>query len=208
VTCVVGVVGRKGVLLAGDAQWSTDWSHRVGAEPKVFQLSQVLAIAYCGSGRLGQILTYHLTDSLEDPPLGMDEHYWAVREFVPFLRDVTDAHGHLHIREDNQVEELGQSAFLLAARQRLFSVESDFSVNEHLLPYEALGSGEREAIGVLLDALDGQQLPTWERAERVARRAIAAAAEFDNFVGGPVTTVRTVTYTEDEKRLARDVLRG
>jgi hypothetical protein len=101
-TCVVGAIGKPGVLLAGDAQWSTDASHRIGSEPKAFQLSDLLAIAYCGSGRLGQILSYHLTDSLEDPPLGMDEHYWAVREFVPYLRDVTQAHGHLHILEETR----------------------------------------------------------------------------------------------------------
>lgn len=207
-TCVVGAIGRRGVLLAGDAQWSSDWNHRIGVEPKVFQLSELLAIAYCGSGRLGQILTYHLTDSLEDPPLGMDEHYWAVREFVPYLRDVTEAHGHLHILEENQVEELGQSAFLFGVRRRLFSVESDFSVNEHELPYEALGSGEREAIGVLHNELDGRQPSTWERLETVVRRAIAAAAKFDNFVGGPITTVRTVAFTDDEKVLARRILKA
>jgi 20S proteasome alpha/beta subunit len=207
-TCVVGAIGKPGVLLAGDAQWSGDASHRIGSEPKAFQLSDLLAIAYCGSGRLGQILTYHLTDSLEDPPIGMDEHYWAVREFVPYLRDVTHAHGHLHILEESQVEELGQSAFLLAARRRLFSVEADFSVNEHVAPYEALGSGEREAIGVLSHELDDAPPPaTWARLEKVARKAIAAAAKFDNFVGGPITTVRTLEWSEDEKTLAREILR-
>lgn len=206
-TCVVGAIAKDGVLLAGDAQWSDDWSHRVGAEPKTFALSDVLAIAYCGSGRLGQILTYWLGDVLEDPPLGMDEHYWAVREFVPLLRDVTHDHGHLHVLEENQVEELGQSAFLFGVRRRLFSVEADFSVNEHLSPYEALGSGQREAIGVLTSELDGKPPPTWKRAEEVARKAIGAAAKYDNFVGGPITCSQTHAFTVAEKALARRILR-
>lgn len=208
-TVVVGVVGRRGVLLAGDAQYSTENTHRWSHEPKAFRLSDVLAIAYCGSGRLGQILSYHLTDSLEDPPLGMDEHYWAVREFIPYLRDVTEQHGHLHIREDTQVEELGQSAFLLAVRSRLFAIEADFSVNEHAQPYEALGSGEDAAIGSFHSSLgmDGVPIATKARMESAARKAIAAASDYTNFVGGPITTVWTVKHTDDEKALARSILR-
>lgn len=208
-TCVVGVISRKGVLLAGDSQYSTDTTHRLSDEPKAFELSELLAIAYCGSGRLGQILSYHLTDSLEDPPLGMDEHYWTVREFIPYLRDVTHTHGHLHIREDTQVEELGQSAFLLAVRDRLFAIEADFSVNEHAQPYEALGSGEDVAIGSLRTALGvdaNSYYPTQREAEKAAEDAIRAAAELTNFVGGPISKVWTVRNTEDEKALARDIL--
>ena len=210
-TCVVGVVSAKGVLLAGDSQFSTETTHRWSDEPKAFELSELLAIAYCGSGRLGQILSYHLTDSLEDPPLGMDEHYWAVREFIPYLRDVTHAHGHLHIREDTQVEELGQSAFLLAVRARLFAIEADFSVNEHVQPYEALGSGEDVAIGSLradLGVDPNDYWPTKAKAERAAVKAIRAASEFTNFVGGKISKVWTVRNTDAEKALARSVLRG
>lgn len=206
-TVVVGVVGKDGVLLAGDAQHSTEYIHRWDTEAKAFQLSEMLAIAYCGSGRLGQILAYHLKDSLEDPPLGMDERYWAVREFVPYLRNTTYSHGHLHIREDNNVEELGQSAFLLAVRDRLFAVEADFSINEHVLPYEALGSGEDAAIGSLHADLDGRTGLTRPRMEAAARKAIAAASKFTNYVGGPVSMVWTVRHTQAERELARRILR-
>jgi 20S proteasome alpha/beta subunit len=212
VTCVVGVVGATGVLLAGDAQWSDDRTHRIGYEPKVFIIPGIdtLGIAYCGSGRLGQILTYHMSDSLEEPSLVMDEHYWAVREFIPYLRTVTQDHGFLHILEENQVEQFDDSsAFLLAVRGRLFSVEHDFSVNEHILPYEALGSGTENAIGVLHAEMgdDKRPLVSLKEAERVAKKAIKAAAKFGNFVGGPITVARTVAYTNDEKRLARQILR-
>lgn len=207
-TVVVGVVSDNGVLLAGDAQWSGENGHRLGVEPKVFQLSELLGIAYCGSGRLGQILTYHLTDSLEDPPLGMDEHYWSVREFVPYLRDITEEHGHLHVLFENQVEELGNSAFLFAVRGRLFSVENDFSVNEHLHPYEALGSGEEAAIGSLHASLGTPGLFTVDKkaAEKAAISAIKAAADFTNFVGGKVSKVWTKRHTKEEVQLAKEIL--
>lgn len=202
-TVVVGIRGKNGVLLAGDSQASTAYTNRKYKDAKTYQLSDVVALAYCGSGRLGQILTFHL-DTLEDPPLGMDESYWAVRLFVPHLRDVCEAHGHLHIRHN--VEHLGESAFLLAVRRRLFAIEADFSVNEHVLPYEALGSGAETAMGSLHASLAGKSTPTPARMEAVARKAIAAAAAFTNYVGGPIATSWTAAYTADEKALARRIL--
>jgi 20S proteasome alpha/beta subunit len=214
-TVVVGVRHKNGVLLAADAQWSWDNDNRMAdvTQPKVHSLLETLAVGYCGSGRFGQILTYHLTDSLEDPFLpreGRDEQYWAVREFIPYLRDVTHMHGHLHILEENQVESFGESAFLLAVRGALFLVEADFSVNMHRLPYEAVGSGAENAMGVLHERLGddpNQELVTEAKAETIARKAVQAAITFNNYVGGDITVVRTSLYTAEEKDTAREILR-
>lgn len=209
---VVGVRYRGGVILAGDAQWSGENSNRLSRQPKVHSLLDTLAIGAVGSGRFGQILQFHLTDGLEDPFLpreGRDEEYWAVREFVPYVRAHTEEHGHLHIKHN--AEHFGPSAFLAAIRGRLFLIESDFSVSEHSLPYEAVGSGEDNAIGVLHSELGkdwelGDPLPTEPRAERIARKAVEAACTFNNYVGGIITVVKTVEYTADEKATARRIL--
>jgi 20S proteasome alpha/beta subunit len=214
VTVVVGVQHKTGVILAADAQWSWDNDNRMAdlAQPKVHSLLETLAVGYCGSGRFGQILTYHLVDSLEDPFLpreGRDEQYWAVREFIPYLRDVTHQHGHLHILEEDQTESFGQSAFLLAVRGELFLVESDFSVNQHRLPYESVGSGAENAMGVLHELLGedpNQALVTEARAEKIARKAVQAAITFNNYVGGDISVVRTTLYTDEEKDTAKQIL--
>lgn len=214
-TVVVGVRHRNGVVLAADAQWSWDNDNRMAdtTQPKVHSLMDTLAVGYCGSGRFGQILTYHLTDSLEDPFLpreDRDEQYWAVREFIPYLRDVTAVHGHLHIMEEDQTESFGQSAFLLAVRGVLFLVEADFSVNMHRLPYEAVGSGAENAMGVLHERLGedpDQDLVTEARAETLARAAVRAAITFNNYVGGDISVVKTVLYTDDEKATAKRILK-
>jgi 20S proteasome alpha/beta subunit len=203
VTCVVGVRGRRGVLLAGDSQISTDTTKRQIKQPKTYQLSELLAIAYCGSGRLGQILTFHL-EELDDPPLGRDEERWIVRDFVPFLRDATEQAGHLHIRHN--VEHLGDSAFLLAVRGRLFTVDSDLGVNEERLAYSSLGSGEDVAIGAMRAAAGDVEDPLPDaRLEKIATIGIKASSEFTNFVGGRITTVKTAIYTVDERDLARRI---
>lgn len=203
-TCIVGLVGKQGVLVAGDAQSSTEWIKRMDVSAKVFQLMETVAFGYCGSGRFGQILQYHM-ETLDPPPLAMDEHRWVVRDFVPHLRDVTEAHGHLHVRHN--VEEFGPSSFLLAVRGRLFSVESDFSVGEHVLPFEAVGSGAETALGSMLGELGRGKKPLPDNdLLDIATRAIKAAADSTLHVGGKISAVRTVRWTQDERVLARRIL--
>ena len=202
-TCVVGVRGKSGVLLAGDSQMSWENGNRMSKDAKTFQLSDVLAVAYCGSGRLGQVLAFHLNE-LEDPPLGRDEQRWAVREFVPYLRGVTEDAGHLHIWHN--VEELGESAFLLAVRGRLFMVEADFSVSEHRYAYDALGSGMETAIGAMRALAGDATEPLADgRLLRIATAGISAASEFTNYVGGAITSLKTVIYTDEERELAKQI---
>lgn len=203
-TCIVGLVGRRGVLIAGDAQGSTDWTKREDAGVKVFSLMDTVAIGYCGSGRFGQILQYHM-DDLDEPPLAMDEHRWAVHDFIPYLRSLTEEHGHLHVRHN--VEEFGPSGFLLGVRGRLFAVWNDFSVDEHVHPYEAIGSGAETAMGVLHAAYGETYDPLPDaKLHATAEQAIAAASKLTLYVGGQVTFVETVLWTDDEKDLARRIL--
>lgn len=203
-TAIVGVKGKKGVLLAGDSQMSGYNSNREVLDTKVFLCSDVLGFAYCGWPRLAQIVMYHLGD-FDDPPLGMDEQKWAIKEFIPRLRDITEYHGYLHVHHN--VEHLGASAFLMAVRGRLFTVDEMLAVTEHRQPYEALGSGEEVAIGAMKSLLsdDLDYVPD-NKLAAVAQAGIDAAAKYTNFVGGDIDMVRTVVYTEEEKRLAKSIL--
>ena len=203
-TCIVGLVGKKGVLIAGDSQVSTDWIKREDKGPKVFSLLDTVAIGYCGSGRFGQILEYHL-ESLKSPPLGKDELRWVIRDFIPYLRWITEEHGHLHIHHN--VEHFGPSAFFLGVRGRLFTVESDFSVNEHVHPYEAIGSGADTAMGVLHAEIGETYEPISDsRLLSIAEKALEAATKLTLYVGGDIVYSKTEIYTTEEKALARKIL--
>lgn len=205
-TCIVGLVGKKGVLIAGDAQGSTDWIKREDVSAKVFDLSETVVVGYCGSGRFGQILQYH-TESLDPPPLTVDEHRWVVRDFIPYLRDVTDEHGHLHVSHDDSSESFGPSAFLMGVRGRLFTVWSDFGVDEHVMPFESVGSGAETAMGSMHGELGDIRVPIADaKLLGIAERAIGAATALTLYVGGDITWVKTVLYTPEEKTLARKIL--
>jgi ATP-dependent protease HslVU (ClpYQ) peptidase subunit len=208
-TCIVGLVGKKGVLIAGDAQGSTSWTKREDTQPKVFQLSDVLAIGYCGSGRFGQIMQYHVMEGLEEPSLLMDEHRWVVKEFIPHLREVIYAHGHLHISHDDNSESFGPSASLLAVRGRLFTIWDDFGVDEHVLPFDSIGSGAETATGAMHAELGEDTEPIADsKLEGIAVRAITAAAQLTLYVGGAISSVKTTRYTDEEKALARRIASG
>lgn len=205
-TVIVGLVGKKGVFIAGDSQTSTEWIKRNDAGSKTGTLMDTVVYGYCGSGRFGQLLEYHM-EHLDPPPLGMDEARWVVRDFIPYLRDVTEDHGHLHVYHN--VEEFGPSAFLLGVRGRLFCIESDFSVNEHVMPYEAVGSGAETAMGSMHGELGDIRDPiTDSKLVSIAERAIQAATNLTLYVGGDITTVKSVRYTREEKDLAKEILEG
>lgn len=210
VTCVVGIRMEDGVLLAADSQTSGSNFKRMDTDSKVFQLSETMAVAYYGSGRLGQILKHWLMDALDEPPVDRDLRRWYVRDFAPVLRDVLNECGHLHILEQDQTEYLGESAFLLAVRDRLFAIEPDFSVNESEFPFDAFGSGSEAALGALIDTHDLHEVDcmsgTREALQDTARRAIVAAAETTLYVGGTIRYAATCTYTPEEKALARRVI--
>lgn len=213
-TCVVGIRMKGGVLLAADSQSSGDNLKRMDTDSKVFQLSDIMAVAYCGSGRLGQILKHWLMDALEEPPLDRDLRRWYVREFAPVLRDVLHDHGHLHILESDQTEYLGNSAFLLAVRDRLFAIEPDFSINENEMPFEAMGSGGEAAMGALRAEVEKHRTPvadymegTPQKLGELARRAIVGAADTTLGVGGTIRYAGTCVYTLDEKAQARRIVK-
>lgn len=194
--------------------WSSDYTNRHDTGTKVFLIDDTLGAAYCGSGRFGQILQFWIRESVDPPPLARDLRRWLIREFIEELRSETQARGHLHVLEENQVESFGQSAFLLAVRDRLFSMEEDFSVNENILPFEALGSGGETAMGALhaewerLGSPEGFIPGSDAALLALAERAIRASEKTTNFVGGPITSVATVTYTAEEKADAKAVVAG
>lgn len=205
-TCVVGVRGKNGVVLAGDTQSSFENANRNMRDAKTCQLSDLVATAYTGYGRLGQILEYHLVD-LQDPGLGRDEMDWAVREFIPYFAGVLGQHGYLHTSFEDSVEGFGLSAFLLAVRNRLFVVEPDFGVSEHKLAWDAMGSGMEAAAGALSARLGQAEYADDDKLTEIAHATVVAAADTTNFVGFDVTQARTVLYTDDELALARKMIK-
>lgn len=185
-TCVAGVKTATGVLLAGDSRGTNDdaGSQATFTAPKVFRLTSEIAVGYCGSFRMGQLLEHHVTTTA----LRGDEASWAITELVPTIREVLKTHGYTTV--ENNEETAG--SFLLAVRGRLFEVHSDFAVLERDDAYTAIGSGQMVALGAMHALWEPKIGHTPAAARAFLKTALDAAAAFATGVAPPYrfTTTR------------------
>lgn len=188
-TCIVGIRTTHGAVLAGDSMCSTSYTKFNHTRPKVFNLSPRVAAGSCGSPRVNDILAHHV--DVDDAAVTGDEFAWSVHEFIPAIREVFSEHGFRRVKEE--VETIPSSLFLLAVRGRVFTVQSDFSVTESDLCYDATGSGQEVAFGALWSTVGhGPHHVAKATAVRRATDAINAAAFHTPHVGGPVSIAYTI----------------
>lgn len=144
-TVIVGVIEGDKVWMGGDSAYSAGSFLAIRATPKVFKNGPFL-IGCCGGARVRDVLRYHF----EPPkhPRGMDIARYMRVPFVDGVRDSLRKSGALRKAQD--VEELTDSAILVAYRGRLFEIEEDFQVGEPLDGFGAVGCGAGVALGALV----------------------------------------------------------
>jgi ATP-dependent protease HslVU (ClpYQ) peptidase subunit len=169
-TCIVGLAQDGKVYVGADSASSNGWMTRATKLPKVFKVGAFI-IGYTSSFRMGQILQYHL----EVRPQGdeSDDEY-MVLGFVEAVRECLKEWGFAKV--DNNVETGGQ--FLVGYRGRLYHVDTDFQVNEMAGGFDACGSGQQFALGVVKVL---EHLPPRER----ITKALEVSAYFSDGVMGP-----------------------
>lgn len=192
-TCIVGIRHDSGVLLAGDSVGVNGGGQaQMRRDPKVFQINRHVAIGYTSSFRMGQLLRFNLAlpaivDAVGDKRTD-DAFEWAVKEFIPAARTALKDGG--YARNDSGTESGG--FFLLAVRDRLFEVASDYQVGEPTPSYVSTGSGEDIALGAMhvLLGTNGKP-PTKAKAREIATKALEAAVFHSAYVRPPFEFVDT-----------------
>ncbi len=179
-TCVVGVIDAGRVYMGADSAGVAGDTMTIRADKKVF-VNGPFIMGFTSSFRMGQLLRYAFTPPPHDPP-DMDPYRYMVTTFVDAVRACFKAGG--YVRRDHEQESGGN--FLVGYRNRLFEINSDFQVGEAVDGYNAVGSGERAALGALF-ATQGQ-----DPVRRVAI-ALRAAEHVSASVRGPFTIVSLET---------------
>lgn len=189
-TCIVGIVSQNGVLLGADSLASSGSVKEEALTPKLtgIVVSQAvddhksvpikLGIGYTSSYRMGDLLKYSF-----DPPdieKDQDANEYLVKLFIPELIACFDKHH--FTKTSSGVKEGGE--FLVALKNRLFIVQSDFSVLEPSAGYSSVGSGSTVALGALY-ACNAVNTPVSDAMSIV----LAAASEFTTSVGGRISTL-------------------
>lgn len=176
-TCILGYIDSKNNgHIVSDKLGSSRSTKTSYSQPKIFRNGELI-IGYAGSFRMGQILEHCLR-----PPKNyenIEPLSYLISMFIPAVRQAFEHHGFL--RRD-QSEFYG--SFLVIYRNRLFTVQQDFSVLEKEEKFASVGSGECYAVGAfnaLLSTLGTKELE--KSTEKYLRKCIEITAQYSPSVG-------------------------
>lgn len=175
-TCIVGIAIEGQVYIGADSAAVSGWTVRPTTISKVFRLDPFL-IGYTSSFRMGQILQHHLSVAPQEDE--SDIRYMVVA-FAESVRTCLKDHGFATV-DDNR-EKGGQ--FLVGYRGHLYSIESDYQVNEAAEGFDACGAGAEYALGAM------QALERRPPEDRI-RAALEISAQFSGAVLAPFHVLKT-----------------
>ena len=140
-TCIIGLVDRGRVWMAGDSAGVEGYRLAVRADEKVFRTGPFL-IGFTTSFRMGQLLRYRF----EPPRQGRESaaRFMATR-FVDAVRLCLKAGGWQTTKDEHE----HGGVFLVGYGSRLYLVGSDYQVGQLRSPFYAVGCGADLALGSL-----------------------------------------------------------
>lgn len=140
-TCIVGLSHKGRVFMGADSAGVAGLDLTVRADQKIFTNGPFL-MGFTSSFRMGQLLRYALS-----PPKRYDKEVmtFMCTDFVDATRNCLKSGG---FASKNLEKESG-GQFLVGYEGRVFAVFDDYQVAESVAGYDAVGSGESYAKGVL-----------------------------------------------------------
>jgi len=176
-TCIVGLLKDNRIWIGGDSAASTNCLIQQRADEKVF-INNNCIIGISGSPRMGQLLRY----SFIPPKLYTEDNImsYMVNDFINGIRNTFKNAG--FSEKINDVESFGNSYFMVGIKNKLFTIFSDYQVDEHSLPFTAIGSGQEYALGSLFSTINLEISP-----EEKIKIALDASSTFNPFVRPPYT---------------------
>lgn len=142
-TCIIGIVKNGNVYIGGDSLGVSGYEGRPRSDKKVFRNGKFI-MGFTSSYRMGQLLNYSFS-----PRRGIEENEdimrYMVNVFVEDVRKCLKDGG--YARKVSEQEEAG--VFLVGFEGRLFRIDSDYQVAEHIDEFVACGCGEYYAAGCL-----------------------------------------------------------
>lgn len=164
-TCIVALKHRGTIYMGCDSAGVGGLSRQNRVDPKIYRIGQSMLIGFTTSFRMGQLLGYSLTLPHHHPDVSVEK--WMVTAFVDAVRNTLKSGG--WAERDKDQESGGR--FLVAYRERIFQIDSDYQVGERMEPFGAVGCGDDLALGALFAT---QQMTDPKRRVQIALEAAAA----------------------------------
>ncbi len=181
-TCIVGLVDGKNVLIGGDAAATSNSTITLRSDPKVFRVGEYI-MGYTSSFRMGDIL--ELRCPAPSPlPKGKSLREHLIRNWVDqHLRRVYKILGYIKVESGSDYG----GTFLIGTRDQLCEINDNFQVGTPMNGYVVVGSGTSYALGALHAMSSIKKLTGKEK----VRKALQAAAAHNAYVRAPFTILRT-----------------
>lgn len=169
-TCIVGMLDKETntVYLGGDSLGSNGYHKSVYKQRKVFHSKDTKEFIIGLSGTFNfQALEYeNLLDELKLSKNEINREYLITR-FIPNLKNIVNKYN--SNSNSNGINTM-EGTLLFGYKDKLFKVQSDYSLLEPEDEYLSIGSGEDFATGSLATT-EGMELTTIERIHKALRVA-------------------------------------
>lgn len=178
-TCIVGFIDKKSskVVMGADSAGVAGLDITLRKDEKVFKNGDFV-IGCTSSFRMIQLLRF----SFKPPRVYDKEIYeYMCTDFINGVRKCFEEGGYLQKFKDG--DEKG-GTFLVAYKDRLFKIDSDFQVAEASQGYDACGCGETYALGSIYNT-------SKSNAETIVIDALRCAENFSGGVRSPFVTYCT-----------------
>ena len=181
-TTLVAIQGDGWSVLGCDSRISDDNGRfAVSKTPKIVENNGIL-IAGCGSSRASNVLHYGY---VQPKPTTLDLDKFMSQKFIPEMRkNFIDAG--IDMKEDGDIA-TNEGGFIISVKGQIYAVQDDYSWDTDIRNVYVMGSGGDIALGALAE-MDFQKVKTPEQAEKIIRRAIKRAIEYDMYCSEPIHT--------------------
>lgn len=167
-TCIVGIEVEGKVLMGSDGCASSSYNKFQYDEPKLFIKKNIL-FGYTTSFRFADIIQYHVEIPARPRTLKSAEtdKEYLVSVVVPEIRKKLKDHG---FAEAKNGRDSGGTA-LIGYKDKLYTLQDDFSIVRNKSGYDACGSGTYFAMGSLYTTANLKAVPFETRVEMALRAA-------------------------------------
>lgn len=179
-TCIVGFADKINRVTYIGCDSCVSWAGIKSTinldKKKVFKLKDVnnILIGFCGSVRDSNLLHYatDLIDKRDEP--NIDEEY-IVTHFIPRVIKIIENNGRCYTSNNQKSMD---SAFLIAYKDKLWEIGSDYSVCSTTDSFNAVGSGKYHALASMetMNNIDMTPVEKIHRALQVASKFVSSVA--------------------------------
>lgn len=172
-TCIIGYQDKDRVIMGADTQGTDEYGTvQYKTDSKIFKKNGVL-FGIAESHRTNQVVRYKFNIPERDINISLMEYMCT--SFIDELMNVLGLNNCTLFKDNRSCS----VEMIVGIENKLFGIDEDFHIIQQELPFYAIGSGKRFALGSLLTLEDDFTLRPKERIER----ALAVSAKLCSTVG-------------------------